>query len=282
MKPASPTLLMGIVNVTPDSFFDGGRHASLERAVAHARRLADEGAAWIDVGGESTRPGAGPLPPEVELERVLPVIRALGASSRPFRVSVDTRRASVAAAALAEGADGVNDVSALSDPDMARVIGDHGCHVFLMHMRGTPETMQRCPRYHDVVAEVSEFLLERAALALARGLPRERVWLDPGIGFGKTLDHNLALIAAVPSLASLGHPLLLGASRKSFIGQVLGLPEPADRLEGSLGVAAIAAWTGCTMLRVHDVRASRRALDMVDALRGVAAPPAPPVPASPC
>jgi dihydropteroate synthase len=260
-------LIMGIVNVTPDSFYDGGRFQSPGAALDRALVQADEGADWVDVGGESTRPGSLGVTVEEELSRVLPVIRGLRGARPAVRVSVDTRKAVVARAALDAGADGVNDVSALSDPAMAGVVGAAGRVLFLMHMRGTPENMQEDPRYQDVVCDVRTFLAGRARQAIEAGVSSADVWVDPGFGFGKTVEHNLTLLRGIPALCELGFPVLVGASRKSFIGRVLDLPDPNDRLEGSLAVAVLAAWGGARMLRVHDVRATRRALGIVEALR---------------
>jgi len=259
---------MGISNVTPDSFHDGGRWSSVEQAVEGALIMAEQGADWIDVGGESTRPGAPPVAAELERERVVPVIRALRQARPELRISVDTAKASVACAALEAGASAVNDVTALGDPEMAAVVASAGCDLMLMHMRGTPRTMQADPRYDDVVVEVRDHLLERAERAVAAGIPRERLWIDPGIGFGKTVEHNLALLRGLPALVETGLPVLVGASRKSFIGHVLGLADTNERLEGSLAVASIATWLGAAMLRVHDVRATRRAVDLAAAVAG--------------
>ena len=230
--------LVGVLNVTPDSFSDGGEFADLESAVEHGRRLAYEGAAIVDVGGESTRPGAAPVPAELELARVLPVIEVLAADG--IAVSVDTSKAEVAEAALAAGAVLVNDVTALrGDPGMTAVVAGAGADLCLMHMLGEPRTMQDDPRYDDVVAEVESFLAERAEVAVAAGIPRERIALDPGIGFGKTLAHNLALLRALPRLARLG-PLLLGVSRKRFLGTLTGQRD-RGRPRGGLGC-------GCALL----------------------------------
>ncbi|HVM44581.1 MAG TPA: dihydropteroate synthase, partial [Candidatus Thermoplasmatota archaeon] len=230
------TLLMGVVNVTPDSFSDGGRHASEGTAVAHALGLLREGADILDVGGESTRPGAAPVPADEEARRVLPVVRRLVAAGA--RVSVDTSKAGVAAQALAEGAHVVNDVTAGRDPNMLRVVARAGAGLVLMHMQGEPRTMQQAPRYDDVVKEVAQFLIERARAAEAAGVARESIALDPGIGFGKALEHNLALLRHLDELRRLGYPLLVGASRKQFIGALTkegdSVPSPVDRLEGTL------------------------------------------------
>lgn len=261
------TCVMGILNVTPDSFYDGGRYHDPGLALERAVRMVDEGADWIDVGGESSRPGAAGVTEAEERGRVVPVVRALSAAGLSCRISVDTRRAAVAEAALAAGAHGVNDISALSDPDMAGVVAHAGATVFLMHMRGSPATMQEAPRYDDVLAEVLDFLAHRIAAAREAGVSQERIWVDPGIGFGKDDSHNAALLRGVRALGSLGCPVLVGVSRKSFIGRTLGLTDPADRLEGSLALAALCAWLGASMIRAHDVRATRRAVDVIAAVR---------------
>jgi dihydropteroate synthase len=258
--------LVGVLNVTPDSFSDGGRYSDVDAALAHGRRLAAEGAALVDVGGESTRPGADPVPEELELERVLPVIEGLAADG--IAVSIDTSKAAVAQAALAAGAVLVNDVTALrGDAGMATVVAGAGADVCLMHMLGEPRTMQDDPRYEDVVAEVEEFLAERAEAAVAAGIARERIALDPGIGFGKTLAHNLALLRALPRLAQLG-PLLVGVSRKRFLGALCGRDVADDRTAASLAAALYCYRGGAHLLRVHDVRATADALAVERALEG--------------
>lgn len=259
---------MGILNVTPDSFSDGGNFLAMEAALHRARQIADEGADVIDVGGESTRPGAATVDIAEEISRVVPVIRALKAElSLP--VSVDTRKAKVAAAALEAGADIVNDVTALGDPDMAGVVGHHGAGLVVMHMRGTPQTMQLDPRYDDVAVEVAAEL--RAALdrAEAGGIPRDRVVVDPGIGFGKTTDHNLELIGRLGELLSLGRPVLLGPSRKAFIGQLLGGVPPEERAVGTAAACVTGLLQGARIFRVHDVRMVRQALDVAEAIHRV-------------
>ena len=257
--------LVGVLNVTPDSFSDGGRFDDLESALARGRLLAAEGAALVDVGGESTRPGADPVPAGVELGRVLPVIEGLTASG--IAVSVDTSKAEVAQAAVTAGAVLVNDVTALrGDPEMAAVVAGTGADICLMHMLGEPRTMQDDPRYEDVVAEVEEFLAQRAEAAVAAGIPRERIALDPGIGFGKTLAHNLALLRALPRLARLG-PLLLGVSRKRFLGALTG-QAARDRTAASVAAALYCYRGGAHLLRVHDVRATADALAVERALEG--------------
>ncbi len=258
--------LVGVLNITPDSFSDGGLHLDVEAALAHGRRLAAEGAAIVDVGGESTRPGAAPVSAELELERVLPVIAGLAADG--IAVSVDTSKAAVAQAALAAGAVLVNDVTALrGDRAMAAVVAGAGADLCLMHMLGEPRTMQDDPRYDDVVAEVESFLAERAEAAVAAGVARERIALDPGIGFGKTLAHNLALLRALPRLAGLG-PLLLGVSRKRFLGALTGREAADERVAASVAAALYCYRGGAHLLRVHDVRATADALAVERALEG--------------
>ena len=258
--------LLGVVNITPDSFSDGGRFLDPAAAIAQGRQLAAEGAALVDVGGESTRPGAEPLPAAAELARVLPVIEALVAEG--IAVSIDTSKAEVARAALAAGAVLVNDVTALrGDPGMAAVVAEAGADLCLMHMLGEPRTMQDDPRYEDVVGEVESFLAARADAAVAAGVPRERIALDPGIGFGKTVEHNLALLRALPRLGRLG-PLLLGVSRKRFLGTITGREVAAERVAASTAAALWCYRGGAHLLRVHDVRATADALAVERALEG--------------
>ncbi len=262
---------MGILNVTPDSFSDGGAYRGPEAAAARGAEMVAEGADIIDVGGESTRPGARPVPEAEELARVIPAVRALRERTDVL-ISVDTMKASVARAALAAGADVVNDVSALRfDPDMAGVVAANGVPMVLMHMRGTPETMQSFPAYRDLFGEISAFLAERIDAARKAGIAADKIILDPGIGFGKTVEDNLALIDGLEFLAALDRPVLAGVSRKGFIGRTLGL-EPGDRLEGSLAAGVICVARGAHILRVHDIRPTRRAADMADAIlaRGAA------------
>lgn len=259
-------LVMGVVNVTPDSFSDGGRFVAADAAVAHALALVGEGADLLDVGGESSRPGAEPVAQAEELSRVLPVVRALAARvSVPL--SVDTTKAAVADACLAAGAHVINDITALSgDPGMAGVVAARRAGVVLMHMRGTPATMQREPRYGDVVAEVRGFLEARLHAAAAEGIEAARVVIDPGIGFGKTVEHNLELLARLSEFRALGRPLCLGVSRKGFLGKVLGRP-PGERLAGSLAVACHAVARGAArIVRAHDVRETRDAVTMLAAI----------------
>jgi dihydropteroate synthase len=258
-------MVMGVVNVTPDSFSDGGRFFEPGAAVAQARRLAAEGASLIDLGAESTRPGAPPVAPAEQIRRLAPVIDVL-ATDRAIRISVDTASAEVAAHALGLGASVVNDVSALSDPGMAGVVARHRAGLVLMHMAGTPATMQADPRYEDVAREVRDHLAARLEAAVAAGVPRECVALDPGIGFGKTVRHNLELLARLEELAALGRPVLVGASRKSFLGKTLDLPVD-QRLEGGLAAGAVAVFLGARVVRTHDVAATVRAVRLAAALR---------------
>jgi dihydropteroate synthase len=256
---------MGIVNVTPDSFSDGGQHADTDSAVAHGLLLAAEGAAILDVGGESTRPGSDPVAANDELARVVPVIERLAAAS-PALISVDTTKAVVAGAALDAGAVLVNDVTALrGDPAMAALVAERGCPLCLMHMLGEPRTMQDDPRYDDVVGEVVAFLEERLALAVAAGVREEQILLDPGIGFGKTVRHNLLLLAHLDRIAALGRPIVLGASRKRFIGALLGA-EPGERAVGTVATTVLGLARGAAIVRVHDVRPNVEALRVAQAI----------------
>jgi len=260
------TKLMGVVNVTPDSFSDGGLYLDPEAAIAHGRELAAAGAEILDVGGESTRPGAEPVAAEEELRRVIPVVEGLGDLDR--EISVDTSKAAVAAAAIDAGATIVNDVTALrGDPAMAPLCAERGATVVLMHMLGEPRTMQADPRYEDVVAEVKAFLAERLAAAVAAGIAEERVWLDPGVGFGKTAAHNMELLRRLGELRELGRPLVIGTSRKSFIGKVDG-SAAGERLGGTIASSVLAAAEGAEVLRVHDVAEVRQALAVAAAILG--------------
>jgi dihydropteroate synthase len=260
------TALMGILNVTPDSFSDGGRYLDPAKAVAYGVELADEGVDIIDIGGESTRPGARPVSAEEEIERVIPVLRGLRRNVS-IPLSIDTYKADVARAALDEGADVVNDISALRfDPAMGPLVATEKVPVVLMHMQGTPQTMQGRPYYRDVLEEVKGFLSSRIRFALEVGIGPEQIIIDPGIGFGKNLNHNLTLLRGLSTLSSLGQPILVGPSRKTFIGKILGLG-PEDRLEGSLAAAVAAVLDGANMIRLHDVREARRAIRIADALR---------------
>jgi dihydropteroate synthase len=257
--------LMGVVNVTPDSFSDGGLYLDPEAAIAHGRELAAAGAEILDVGGESTRPGAEVVSEEEELRRVIPVIEGLG---REGDISVDTSKAAVAAAALDAGAEIVNDVTALrGDTGMAALCAERGATVVLMHMRGDPRTMQNDPRYEDVVAEVKAFLAERLEAAMAAGIAAEQIWLDPGIGFGKTAAHNMELLRRLGELRELGRPLVIGTSRKSFIGRVDG-SAAGERLGGTIASSVLAAAEGAEVLRVHDVAEVRQALTVATAILG--------------
>ncbi len=255
--------IMGILNVTPDSFSDGGRYTDTASAVERGLRMAEEGADIIDIGGESTRPGAQAVPAEKEIARVVPVIAGIRSRSE-IAVSVDTRKADVAAAAIAAGADMINDISALRhDRAMADVVADSGLPVVLMHMQGTPETMQMHPRYDDVVEDVLNFFCERIAFCADRGI--SRIVIDPGIGFGKSPQHNIDLLRALPRFAALGHPLLVGVSRKSLIGAVTGLPVDR-RLAGSLAAHLYVCRHGAHLVRVHDVEETRSAFAVLYAL----------------
>ena len=253
---------MGVVNITPDSFSDGGRFLERDEAIAHARRLAGEGADIIDLGGESTRPGAAPVAEAEELQRVLPVLEALA----DIPVSIDTRRPGVMRAALEAGASMINDVQALQAPGAIEAVRDSTCAVCLMHMKGEPATMQQEPHYDDVVAEVKGFLQQRLRACEAGGIARERLVVDPGFGFGKTAAHNLTLLARLAEFRHLGAPLLAGLSRKSTIGKVTGRPA-AERLPGSLAMALLALQSGATILRVHDVKETRDVVAVWEAVR---------------
>ena len=260
-------IVMGVVNVTPDSFSDGGAWLDPAAAIAHGRALVAQGAAILDIGGESTRPGADPVSEAEELRRVLPVLEGLAGAGA--RLSIDTSKAAVAAAALDMGASIVNDVTALrGDPRMAEVVAQRGCEVCLMHMLGEPRTMQRDPRYDDVVADVRAFLAQRLEHAVAHGIARERVWLDPGIGFGKTIDHNLELLARLDEIVALGRPVAVGTSRKSFLGRITGRG-PGERVAGTIATNVLALARGASVFRVHDVAEARDALLVAAAtLRG--------------
>jgi dihydropteroate synthase len=252
-QPTHPDFtLMGVINVTPDSFSDGGRFTDPGAAIAHGLRLAEEGADILDVGGESTRPGAQPVTAEEELARVLPVIEGLVSAGATARISIDTSKAAVARAALHSGASLVNDVTALRDPDMADVVAEAGAECCLMHMLGDPRTMQIDPHYDDVVGAVKAYLAERLQYAIGRGIAEERVLLDPGIGFGKTVEHNLELLARTAELVELGRPVVVGTSRKSFLGRLTGR-SVEDRLAGTIATCLVAYERGASVFRVHDV-----------------------------
>jgi dihydropteroate synthase len=257
--------VMGVINVTPDSFSDGGDHLDPAAAIAHGLTLAEAGADIIDIGGESTRPGAQPVTLEQELARVIPVIEGL-AGRTAVPISIDTMKAEVARRAIAAGAGFVNDVSALRhDPQMAAVVHEAGVGVCLMHMQGTPRTMQQDPRYDDVVGEVCEFLTERAAFAVSQGIDPALICIDPGIGFGKTIEHNLTLLRDLDGIASLGHPVLVAVSRKRFLGQITGRAE-RQRVAGTVAANLEAFRRGGWMFRVHDVAPNREALDVAAAV----------------
>jgi dihydropteroate synthase len=257
---------MGIVNVTPDSFSDGGLFLDAERAVEHGRRLAAEGADVLDVGGESTRPGAEGVSAGEELARVLPVIEGLAGAERGLPISIDTSKREVAEAAIEAGAAIVNDVTALrADPELAGLCAQAGVEVCLMHMLGDPRTMQENPVYDDVVGDVKAFLAERIELAISEGIAEERIWVDPGIGFGKTVEHNLELLRRLGELRDLGRPILVGTSRKSFIGKLTGAPAD-ERLGGTIASSILAYANGAEILRVHDVAPVREALDAAAAI----------------
>jgi dihydropteroate synthase len=260
--------IMGVVNVTPDSFSDGGRFFDPARAVAHGLELVAQGADLLDVGGESTRPGAEPVDAAEEIARVAPVIEGLRAAGLP--ISIDTLKPEVARAAVQVGATIWNDVTSLSGPGSLETAAELGCGVALMHMQGEPRTMQDAPRYDDVVGEVEAYLLARAEAAISAGVARERIWIDPGIGFGKTLAHNLALLRRLDRLAGHGFPLVLGVSRKSFLRAIdPAALEASDRLGGSLAAALWGARQGAAVLRVHDVRDTRQALATWSAIEGL-------------
>lgn len=267
---ASGPVVMGILNVTPDSFSDGGWFIGRDEAVAHALKMLDEGAGIIDVGGESTRPGSDPVVTEEEIRRVVPVIREI-VSERPGAVvSIDTYRAPTAEAALAAGASLVNDVSGgLMDNRMLPFVAEAGCPVVLMHMKGDPKTMQLEPRYGDVVREVREFLSGRADEAVSAGVAPENIVVDPGIGFGKTLEHNLTLLKRLNEITSLGFPVLVGTSRKTFIGTLTGVADADARVNGTVATSVLAYERGARIFRVHDVRVNREALEVAAAFERV-------------
>ena len=259
------TLVVGILNVTPDSFSDGGRFLDRATAVAHATRMVEEGADILDVGGESTRPGSNAVSADEELERVHPVIERLAELHPAIPISIDTRKAGVAAEALDAGATIVNDVSGGADPAMFDVVRDRESAVVLMHMQGDPATMQESPEYDDVVGEVHEYLRQRIEAAELAGIDPERIAIDPGIGFGKGLDHNLELMHGVGALLDLGRPVLVGPSRKKFIGTILDLPEE-ERVEGTVGAVVCMIARGAHLVRVHDVKEVVRAVRVADAI----------------
>ena len=257
---------MGVLNVTPDSFSDGGAHDDPSAALAHGQRLIADGAAILDIGGESTRPGSDEVPAAAELARVRPMILRFAADG-VVPVSVDTRHASVAEASVAAGASIINDVSGFRDPAMVAVAAACDAGLVVMHMAGEPKTMQAEPHYDDAVTEVIGYLIAQAVVLEASGVERERIALDPGFGFGKTLGHNIALLRGLPRLAAFGYPILVGVSRKRFIGELTGVDEPAARISGSIAAACYAAEHGADILRVHDVAETVQALRVTAALR---------------
>lgn len=265
-----PFVVMGVLNVTPDSFSDPGEFFDPENAVSHATRMLDEGAEVIDVGGESTRPGSDPVSPEEERRRVVPVIREILAERPDTTISIDTYRASTAEAALAAGASMINDVTAMQgDERMSHLAAEANRPLVLMHMKGEPKTMQEDPRYDDVVREVKEFLSERAEAAISSGVAPENIILDPGIGFGKTLDHNLLLLKRLGEIVDLGFPVLIGTSRKGFIGKLTGGEEAGSRVFGTVATSVLAYERGARLFRVHDVKANRDALKVAAAFQRV-------------
>jgi dihydropteroate synthase len=257
-------LLMGILNVTPDSFSDGGRYRNASDAVEAGKRMVDDGAEYVDVGGESTRPSSDPVSEEEELLRTIPVVEALAASG--VRVSIDTMKPGVARVALAAGATIVNDVTALRDPEMRLICAEAKCTVCLMHMQGEPKTMQANPAYEDVVGEVRTFLLAAAARAKADGVVKENIWIDPGIGFGKKLEHNLAILRYLDAIVTTEYPVMIGVSRKSFLGRVGRGDGPTlpveERLAGTLAAQVLAQAAGARIIRTHDVKEARRAVEV--------------------
>lgn len=264
LSAADRTLIMGVVNVTPDSFSDGGRYLGAKSAIAHGLRLLTEGADLVDVGGESSRPGAEAVTAAEEIRRIVPVIAGLVAAGVP--VSVDTTKPEVAEAALAEGALVINDITAFRHPEMAPLVAEARCGAVLMHMQGTPQTMQDNPTYRNVTLEVRDFLIERAALAEAAGVERSRICVDPGIGFGKGHRHNLQLLARLDLLVATGYPVLVGTSRKAFLGKIVDEPEPTERDVATAATVAIAATKGAAVVRVHNVEMTRQAVLIADAV----------------
>ncbi|OAA30095.1 dihydropteroate synthase [Kosmotoga arenicorallina S304] len=258
--------VMGIVNVTPDSFYEGSRASEIEKAVTMGLEMIREGADIIDVGGESSRPGADPVPVEEEINRVVPVIEAIRKVNSQVFISVDTYHAETAAEALKAGADIINDITGLGDKKMLKLVAESGAAVVIMHMKGTPKTMQKAPYYDDVVDEVNSFLLDRARVALREGIDPHSIILDPGIGFGKRLVDNIELLKNIGIFKAAGFPVLIGHSRKSFIGNILELP-PKDRLEGTLAVSAFCFFKGADILRVHDVKENLRLLKTLMSLK---------------
>ena len=269
MRHRDRVLVMGVLNVTPDSFYDGGHYSDVATAVDHALTMCRDGADIIDIGGESSRPGANPVPAETELLRVIPVVAGIREKSDVL-ISIDTTKAQVAREAISAGADMVNDISALRfDPEMAPLIAETGTYVVLMHMQGTPRTMQEKPTYSDPVAEIKAFFSARMEMAVRAGISEARIILDPGIGFGKLLEHNLAILRGIPSFLELGAPILIGLSRKSFLGEILNLPVE-DRLVGTIAANAIAVRNGADIIRVHDVKEGKQTVEVARRLRDYA------------
>ncbi len=259
------TRIMGILNVTPDSFSDGGRYLDASRAIAYAHQMIEDGADIIDIGGESSRPGASPVSTDEELARVLPVIEAL-ANGTEALLSIDTYKPAVARSALQAGANIVNDITALSNADMAGVVAAMDAGLILMHMKGVPRTMQRSPVYRDLIPEILTFLRQRIDKAQTEGVCPDRIMIDPGIGFGKTGEHNLEILRSLDRFRSLEKPILIGTSRKAFIGKILNLPNPDDRLEGTAATVAWAIAHGADVARVHDVKPICQVAQMTDAI----------------
>lgn len=253
--------IMGVLNITPDSFSDGGDFLDLDLALQRARQMVDEGAAIIDVGGESSRPGAQVVSEEQELERVLPVVSGL--VQLGIAVSVDTRKSKVASECLSAGAECINDITGFSDPEMVKVIAKSSATACIMHMQGEPGSMQNNPHYSDVCAEVFGFLGSRAHALIDQGITSDRIWVDPGIGFGKTLDHNLKLLKNIGNLVQMGFPVLIGVSRKSYLGKIFDEPDPLKRLSGSLASQVLAQASGVKIIRTHDVLQTSRAIETV-------------------
>ncbi|MDY0131823.1 MAG: dihydropteroate synthase [Desulforegulaceae bacterium] len=263
------TLIMGVINITPDSFSDGGKFYNLEKALSHSKKLINEGADILDIGGESTRPFSKSVPPEEEINRVVPVIKNLRKIT-DLPISIDTNKAIVAKNAILSGASIINDISALSfDYEMAELASDSNSHLVLMHMKGTPETMQKNPSYSNIIDELLNFFEERIEFALKKGIKKEKIILDPGIGFGKTLEHNILIIKKIDQLKALGFPILIGTSRKTFIRKLVGkddLPNDEDVITGSVASVCAACLNGAKIVRVHDVKETRAALKVIDAL----------------